>query len=347
MKWTLARLAAVLSAPSFFLVGCASKSPTPVAERAAEVRVVEASGAAPAAPLAPAAAALDSAPTYLVKRGDTLYSIALDHGVDYKDLARWNALENPNLIRVGQKLRLTDPVAPPEATVGEGVVVKPVVAAEQLHETPSVSAPSAPSTAKLKRGPKGGKLPYSEAALAALKGDKLALAPPVPPAASAPLTIPAASAAAATPTATPPAAQETGGKPTAAAPAPQPVPAGALVWAWPAPGKILAPFNEAANKGVDLAGKLGDPVLAAASGKVSYVGSGLRGYGKMVVIKHSAEFLSVYAHNSKVLVTEGQTVSAGQKIAEIGDSDAEAPRLHFEIRRQGKPIDPVGVLPSR
>jgi lipoprotein NlpD len=118
-------------------------------------------------------------------------------------------------------------------------------------------------------------------------------------------------------------------------------------WMWPASGKLMATYSEAGNKGVDIAGKVGDPVVAAAGGVVSYAGAGLRGYGNLVVLRHNANLLSVYAHNSKLLVKEKDTVTKGQKIAEIGSSDADSPRLHFEIRRQGKPADPQKFLPPR
>jgi lipoprotein NlpD len=120
----------------------------------------------------------------------------------------------------------------------------------------------------------------------------------------------------------------------------------ALDWAWPAKGKIVAGFSETANlKGIDIAGKSGQPVLASGPGKVVYAGSGLRGYGKLIIIKHNNTFLSAYAHNREILVKEGQQVARGQKIAEMGDSDADQVKLHFEIRRLGKPVDPAKFLP--
>jgi lipoprotein NlpD len=118
-------------------------------------------------------------------------------------------------------------------------------------------------------------------------------------------------------------------------------------WAWPASGRVLAGFSESTNKGVDIAGKVGDPVLASASGRVVYSGQGLRGYGKLIIIKHNPTYLSAYAHNNNLLVKEGQNVVRGQKIAEIGSTDASQAKLHFEIRRLGKPIDPVKLLPER
>lgn len=119
-----------------------------------------------------------------------------------------------------------------------------------------------------------------------------------------------------------------------------------LEWSMPAQGKVIAQFSEAANrKGIDIAGKLGQPVLASAPGKVVYSGSGLRGYGKLIIIKHNKTYLSAYAHNDKVLVKEGQSVARGQKIAEMGNTDASQVELHFEVRRFGKPVDPAKYLP--
>jgi lipoprotein NlpD len=118
-------------------------------------------------------------------------------------------------------------------------------------------------------------------------------------------------------------------------------------WSWPIEGKVIETFNETRNKGIDILGKEGDPVLAAADGQVVYSGSGLRGYGNLVIVKHDDDFISAYAHNRQILVKQGQTVKRGQRIAELGKTDAEMPKLHFEIRRQGKPIDPLTVLPKR
>jgi lipoprotein NlpD len=135
----------------------------------------------------------------------------------------------------------------------------------------------------------------------------------------------------------------------AAAPAPVGATAGDdnLAWIWPGNGQVLAGFDEAKNKGLDIAGASGDPVLAAAEGKVVYAGSGLRGYGNLIILKHNNTFLTAYAHNKALLVKEDQTVKKGQKIAEMGDSDADRVKLHFEVRRQGKPVDPARYLPAR
>lgn len=141
-----------------------------------------------------------------------------------------------------------------------------------------------------------------------------------------------------------PAAPETPA-PVVSEPAPGAVASGQ--WQWPAKGTLIAGFNEASNKGLDIGGNVGDPVYAASAGKVVYAGSGLRGYGKLIVIKHNQEYNSVYAHNDKLLVKEDDQVVQGQKIAELGSSEADRPKLHFEIRKQGKAVDPMGYLPAR
>ena len=120
-----------------------------------------------------------------------------------------------------------------------------------------------------------------------------------------------------------------------------------VAWIWPAQGQVLAGFDEAKNKGVDIAGKAGDTVMASADGRVVYAGAGLRGYGNLIILKHNNTFLTAYAHNQTLLVKEDQSVRKGQKIAEMGNSDADRVKLHFEIRRQGKPVDPAKYLPAR
>ncbi len=120
-----------------------------------------------------------------------------------------------------------------------------------------------------------------------------------------------------------------------------------MMFGWPAAGSVQSTFNEAKNKGIDIAGKLGDSVMAAADGRVVYVGAGLRGYGNLIILKHNNNFLTAYAHNQTLLVREEQSVKKGQKIAEMGNSESEQIKLHFEIRKQGKPIDPILLLPNR
>jgi len=275
------------------LSGCGSKllNHAPVEDRGA-------SGTAPAGPDAraqpvkppPGIENAGKPGYYTVKPGDTLIRIGLETGQSHKDISRWNTLENPNRIEVGQVIR----VAPPAGSDSGAVVVGKPVAGSAVVTTP------------------------------------IAAGVPLKPA-SAPASAPVATA------------------PVAAAPAPVGATAGDdnLAWIWPGNGQVLAGFDEVKNKGLDIAGASGDPVLAAAEGKVVYAGSGLRGYGNLIILKHNNTFLTAYAHNKSLLVKEDQTVKKGQKIAEMGDSDADRVKLHFEVRRQGKPVDPARYLPAR
>lgn len=314
-----------LAVLSLILAACANNPPAPVVERSSNT----VSAASPAAPA--------TAGMYTVKKGDTLYSIALDHGQDYKDIAAWNNLDNPSVIKSGQTLKVTPaegsaPVAIAKPIASPGTIeVKPITGGNAAG---SEAGGSAGNTDSLKRGPKGGTVAYSEAALAAAQkeasGDQ-------------PIVIPSAPAVPAAPEN--PASEKI--TPEKATPEKALVAGGDVDWQWPANGKLLASFVEGGSKGMDIAGKTGDAVQAAADGVISYAGSGLRGYGNLVVIRHNATWLSVYAHNSKILVKEKQAVKRGQKIAEMGSTDAASPRLHFEIRQQGKPVDPQTILPAR
>ncbi|QKO22067.1 peptidoglycan DD-metalloendopeptidase family protein [Rhodoferax sp. BAB1] len=225
---------------------------------------------------------------YTVKPGETLIRIGLETGQNWKDIAAWNNLAQPNQIEVGQVLRVTAPVVAGAvaATENGGVVTRPIgsssIASTQVQPGQASSAAARP------------------AATAAAE--------------------PAAAAAAA----------ESG-----------------LSWIWPVPGPVLAGFDEVKNKGLDLGGAAGEPVLAAADGRVVYVGAGLRGYGNLIILKHNNTYLTAYAHNKSLLVKEDQAVRKGQKIAEMGNSDADRVKLHFEVRRQGKPVDPLKYLPPR
>jgi lipoprotein NlpD len=184
-----------------------------------------------------------------------------------------------------------------------------------------------------KVSPKALRLPYSEENLAMLSRGEADPALLVKPAAAA------TTAAAATAKPEPPKPEPA--KTAAVARDPE-----AIDFIWPAKGGVLAKFAEPNSKGVDIGGKAGDPVVAAASGQVLYVGTGIRGFGKLIVIRHENSFSSVYAHNREILVKEGQSVTRGQRIAELGDTDADRPKLHFEIRKSGKPVDPMQYLPG-
>jgi lipoprotein NlpD len=288
---------ALMAAVSLLLAGCAtSKNHAPVEDRGTTVRTPAASVAVIPPPADPARdlpkAGVENAGKfgyYTVKAGDTLIRIGLENGQNWKDLVKWNGLDNPNLIEPGQVLR----VVPPGPDTASGP--KPLNAAKvEVKPLASASAASAPASG-----------------------------PVVVAAAPAPATAPAAAS-------------------TAAHDADDDI-----NWMWPANGPVATPFDDARSKGLAITGKPGDPVYAAADGRVVYAGSGLRGYGNLVIVKHNATYLTAYAHNQTLLVKEDQPVRRGQKIAEMGSSDAERVQLHFEIRKLGKPVDPARLLPPR
>ena len=246
---------------------------------------------------------------YSVRPGDTLIRIGLENGQNWRDLMRWNSLDNPNVIEVGQVLRVVPPNVDPAAAA-----TRPIATARVETRPLEAKAPLAP----------------------------VATAVPVP--------LPGASA----PTATAPVTAPAGPAPAS------PPPAAAVVvpsaprdgdddvnWAWPSADPVVGSFDDTKVKGLVFSGRAGDPVLAAAEGRVVYAGSGLRGYGNLIILKHNNTYLTAYAHNQALLVKEDQTVRRGQKIAEMGSTDADGVQLHFEIRRQGKPIDPARLLPPR
>lgn len=299
------------------LAGCSSRAPAPVDDR----RPSPGSQAKPsAAPQAPAPAVRRD--VYVVKRGDTLYSIALEQGADFRELARWNKIDDPAKIRIGQELRVTAPEEPGAAKVGVAGVSRDI---ESRPLEPGVVArPAAsPGEGEMKTTPKALRLAYSEQNLAALSRPE---SRPEPRAETKPEPRPEA-------------------KPEAPKPAPVERPADAIDFIWPAKGRVLAGFSEPRNKGLDIEGKLGDPVVAAAAGRVIYVGSGIPGLGKFIVVRHENGFNTVYAHNRENLVKMDQNLTRGQKIAEIGNTDADVPKLHFEIRKLGTPLDPMKYLP--
>ena len=277
------------------LGGCGSRalSPAPVEDRGAgPVSLAPVAIEATPAPVAKPPPGVENAGKpgfYTVRSGDTLIRIGLDHGQSSRDLARWNSLDNPNRIEVGQVLR----------------VVPPAGAAAVAKAVPQSSVSSAPTPALA----------------------------PLPPAADKPA--PQAAAAASAPAA------------PASSAAPAVSPEDDIAWIWPSSGPVLAGFDEVKNKGLDIGGAAGDPVLAAADGRVVYVGAGLRGYGNLIILKHNNTYLTAYAHNQTLLIKEDQTVRKGQKIAEMGSSDSDRVKLHFEVRRQGKPVDPSKYLPPR
>ena len=210
---------------------------------------------------------------YTVKPGDTLIRIGPDTGQNFRDIVRWNNLENPNLIEVGQVLRIVPP-----SSDNPLVVTRPVTSG--TVGTSTAAAPVRPAS-----------VPASNPQSASTEDD--------------------------------------------------------IAWIWPAQGKLITGFDEVKNKGYDIDGKAGDAIIASADGRVVYAGAGLRSYGNLIILKHNNTYLTAYAHNQTLLVKEDQTVKKGQKIAEMGNSDADRVKLHFEIRRQGKPVDPAKYLPAK
>ncbi|NCT84609.1 MAG: peptidoglycan DD-metalloendopeptidase family protein [Comamonadaceae bacterium] len=244
------------------------------------------------APAASAAAAAEVKPPpgaenagkpgyYTVKPGDALIRIALDNGQGWRDIAKWNNLDNPNRIEVGQVLRVVPPGVDPGAVTAKPIASAPKVESRPLDSKPAAAAGSA-----------------------------------------------SASAGAAAPSA---ASSDDDG----------------LSWGWPVSHPVSAGFDDQRNKGLDFAGKAGDPVLAVADGRVVYAGSGLRGYGNLVIIKHNNTYLTAYAHNRAMLVEQDQVVRKGQRIAEMGSTESDTVKLHFEVRKLGKPVDPAKLLPPR
>ncbi|UBM09835.1 peptidoglycan DD-metalloendopeptidase family protein [Cupriavidus metallidurans] len=270
------------------LAACAnSPMPAPVVDRTSTAGAQQVASTEPAPP-----------GYYRVKRGDTLYRIALENGQSYRDVASWNNMANANQIEVGQLLRVVPPGADVNAAPGVATapVASGVVQSQPIDSSRPVGAPVGATTS-------------TPAAVAAAPAS----------AAAAPAATPSASASA---------------------------PASDIRLAWPASGQLIGKFDEKSNKGIDIAGKKGDAVLAADEGRVIHVGP-LRGYGNLVIIKHNDTYLTAYGHNDKVLVTEQSTVRKGQKIAEMGNSDSDRVKLHFEVRKNGKPVDPMRYLPPQ
>jgi lipoprotein NlpD len=281
---------------------------------------------------------------YEVKKGETLYSIAFRNGVDFRDLAQWNAIAAPYTIWPGQRLKLSP-------ARGSGTITHVAAAAPATAATPGTNTPHAPSVSM----PSAASTPMFEPITPSSTSTGSASKPIVPSpllpqaqerqkpsapvsSATAPTLVPVAGVPP-PPTTLPPPAPVSGGSSRAI---------GGVSWRWPAQGSLLKRFQSGdAIPGIEIGGKGGDPVRAAADGVVVYSGNGLVGYGELVIIKHNDSFLSAYGHNSKRLVKEGQRVTAGQQIAEMGSTGASRDELEFQIRKDGNPVDPLGYLPWR
>jgi lipoprotein NlpD len=283
------KLQAIVMVGIVALAGCAARVPAPVVDRSPQRGPQAAQPPQPGTELVPPG-------HYAVKRGDTLYSIALEHGVDYRDVAQWNGLDDPTKLSVGQVLRVTPPEPRPGVTIGAARGIGRVEA-RPLDSVPQPQARAAEGN--MKTEPKALRLPYSKENLSMFSGGE-----------------------------------------------PKPQDPDAIEFVWPIKGRVLAFFAEPRSKGIDIEGKLGDAVVAAAAGRVTYIGTGIPGLGKLVVLKHDNGFITVYAHNKDIVVKEQQSVARGQKIAELGASDAERPKLHFQIRKGSSPVDPLRYLPG-
>jgi lipoprotein NlpD len=313
-----ARFILLAAMPALITACSTTHQGAPVVDRPIGAKVVETPKPSVQVP-PPATKQLDGRGYYTVRKGDTIIQIALDFGQNYRDIVAWNNLANPNDIKVDQVLR----VLPPEGGAQTGTVAT-TSGVEVRPLTPPAGTTNGSAAQMHKSGPRGDKRPYSEAALAELQKPDVAASSP------------------AIAKAEPPKAPEKAPE----APAVTTPDDENISWIWPAEGKVISGFSDS-KRGIDIAGKMGQPVLAAGSGKVLYAGSGIRGYGNLVIVKHSNNLLSAYAHNKTIFVKEDQSVNKGQKIAEMGNSDTDEVKLHFEIRQQGKPVDPSKFLPSR
>lgn len=293
---------------------------------------------APPAPVVDAVPGLIEEPkarrpqTHIIQPGDTLVSIALEYGLDYHELALWNGISDPNAIYAGDEIKLSAPpnlprpaavkpqtlpaIAPLPTTAP---IITPVIT--PTVPTPNAADDSAPilDDAPIKNTPLATLYPYNAAKLKALRAAHAAQeAVSVAAVASPPVV------------GSPSQVRERFG----------------LDWSWPTTGAIIRRFNEV-SKGVDFSGQKGAPIYAVAAGKVVYTGTGVKSYGRLVILKHNNDYLSAYAHSDSILVEEGQQIARGEQIATVGDSGAAQVMLHLEIRKAGKPFDPLQVLPSR
>jgi lipoprotein NlpD len=272
------------------LAACSTRfEPAPVVDRSGTLLSTQPGGAGMGVPLGPPPPGY-----YRVKPGDTLYRVALENGQNYRDIATWNNLTNPNQIEVDQLLRVVPPGANVAAMV-PGVATAPI-GGGAVATRPLTGAP----------GGSGGP------ANAAMPGMAMPPVTMIPPQVEQPMA-----------------------------------PSAQIGFAWPVHGPILNQFDDSKNKGLNIGGASGDPVEAAGDGRVVYAGNGLRGYGNLIIIKHDATYLTAYAHNRALMVKEGDSVSKGQKIAEMGNTDSDRTMLHFEVRKQGKPVDPLKYLPPQ
>ena len=253
---------------------------------------------------------LPAGPDYVVEPGDTLYAVAFRLGMDYRTLANLNDIDPPYVIRVGQALKTA-----PDAELANAAAI-PETAATQSHSQQPASGASVESAAESGAG---------NATASASEGERIAAT--------------AKSTATQSEPGPPSHSLSTAKTPTPNAPVDR--------WSWPAEGKVSRAYSAERHKGIDLDGERGSPVMATAAGVVVYAGTGVTGYGALLIVKHNDTYLSAYGHNDALLAAEGQRVDAGQVIARMGSTSSDSVKLHFEIRRNGRPVNPTSLLPQR
>jgi lipoprotein NlpD len=320
------------------LSGCSSRYQAPVNDVDAEPRF------------------LDSGRTHRVNGGETLYAVAWMYDLDFAALARANNLREPYTITPGQILTVDLRNVPAQSTTGVATT-RPVAVPTGIQRAPLATGPLTRQSLPPSEPATAGSTPARDttAVQGRTPSATTAPAPTVPAAAPQPRTpTPVIQAPVTSPPVTtpPPASAAVTTAPAVTTPPPStpaPDPNAPVRWDWPARGNIIGRFSDSGvdNKGVDLSGSAGDTVMAAADGEVVYAGNGLLRYGELVILKHNERFLSAYAHNRVITVREGDRVTRGQKIAELGSSGIDRNMLHFEIRLDGKPVDPLVYLPRR
>jgi len=284
---------ALVSGIALFVVGCADNPPAPIVNKSTPAAADRPELRQTGASRPDYGEELPRGPDYVVRRGDTLYSVAFRLGMDYRTLAAINGINAPYVIQVSQRLK----TVPSEQASAPAPAAPEKTVQASTPATPARTAKTAPAQSK-------------------------------------------ASAAA-------PAPSTRSSESTVSAPAAKVTNAPVSAWVWPAEGEVSRGFSDERHKGIDIPGERGAPVMATATGVVVYSGTGVTGYGALLIVKHNDTYLSAYGHNDALLVAEGAQVESGQVIARMGSTSADSVKLHFEIRRNGRPVNPTALLPAR
>ena len=300
------------------LVGCADNPPAVIENKSVAAVDVQPEVRQTSANRPDYGPNLPAGPDYVVEPGDTLYAVAFRLGMDYRTLANLNEIDPPHVIRVGQSLKTA-----PDAELANAPAV-PETTATQFHSQQPASATSG------ERAVEGA----VESTVESTAGKATASAPEGERVAA---------------TTKPSATQPEPGPPSHSLSTAKPPPPNAPVdhWSWPAEGRVSRAYSAERHKGIDLDGERGSPVMATAAGVVVYAGTGVTGYGALLIVKHNDIYLSAYGHNDALLAAEGQQVDAGQVIARMGSTSSDSVKLHFEIRRNSRPVNPMTLLPQR